>query len=123
MTTWARYFDERIETMPPAWTRRLEEEGLAQQVARCYERAPFYREKLDGAGVRPTDFSHLEDLARLPFTTKEELRASQAENPPYGGLSACEARSSSFVVNGSRARSSRCRMSAGRTPALSSFSR
>jgi phenylacetate-CoA ligase len=84
VTTWARYFDERLETMPPAWTRRLEEEGLQQQVTHCYERAPFYREKLDGAGVRPADIRHLEDLERLPFTTKEELRVSQAESPPYG---------------------------------------
>ena len=84
MTTWARYFDERIETMPPAWTRRLEEERLAEQVVRCYERAPFYRRKLDDAGVRPEAVEGLEDLTRLPLTTKQELRESQAENPPYG---------------------------------------
>jgi phenylacetate-CoA ligase len=84
VTTWARYFDERIETMPPAWTRRLEEERLADQVTRCFERAPFYRQKLEEARIRPGDIDHLEDLARLPFTTKEELRASQAESPPYG---------------------------------------
>jgi phenylacetate-CoA ligase len=82
--TWARYFDERIETMPPAWTRRLEEERLAQQVTRCYDVAPFYRRKLDDAGVRPSEVERLEDLARLPFTTKDELRASQEENPPFG---------------------------------------
>jgi phenylacetate-CoA ligase len=84
VTTWARYFDERIETMPPAWTRRLEEERLADQLTRCFERAPFYRQKLEEAHVRPEDFEHLEDLVRLPFTTKEELRAAQAENPPFG---------------------------------------
>lgn len=84
MTTWARYFDERIETMPPAWTRRLEEERLAEQVSRCYDRSPFYRRKLEEAGVRPEHVERLEDLAALPFTTKEELRASQAETPPYG---------------------------------------
>ena len=84
MTTWARYFDERIETMPPAWTRRLEEERLAEQISNCYERTPFYRRKLDEAGVRPEHFERLEDLARFPFTTKEELRESQSESPPYG---------------------------------------
>jgi phenylacetate-CoA ligase len=84
VTTWARYFDERIETMPPAWTRRLEEERLAEQLERCYERSPFYRRKLDDAGVRPEQVEGLDDLARLPFTTKEELRASQAESRPYG---------------------------------------
>jgi phenylacetate-CoA ligase len=84
VTTWARYFDERIETMPPAWTRRLEEERLAEQVSRCYDGSPFYRRKLEEAGVRPEHVERLEDLAALPFTTKEELRASQAESPPYG---------------------------------------
>jgi phenylacetate-CoA ligase len=84
VTTWARYFDERIETMPAAWTRRLEEERLAEQVSRCYERSPFYRRKLEDAGIRPEHVERLEDLEQLPFTTKEELRASQAESPPYG---------------------------------------
>jgi len=70
--------------MPAAWTRRLEEERLAEQVSRCYERSPFYRRKLEDAGIRPEHVERLEDLERLPFTTKEELRASQAESPPYG---------------------------------------
>jgi phenylacetate-CoA ligase len=91
VTIWARYFDERIETMPPAWTRRLEEERLAEQVARCYERSPFYRRKLDEAGIRPEHVERLEDLTRIPFTTKEELRASQAESPPYGDFVCADA--------------------------------
>jgi phenylacetate-CoA ligase len=90
VTTWARYFDERIETMPPAWTRRLEEERLADQIVRSYEQAPFYRRKLDDAGVRPEAVERLEDLARLPFTTKQELRESQAEYPPYGDFVCAE---------------------------------
>lgn len=84
MTSWARYFDERSETMPPAWTRRLAEERLGEMVARCYERAPFYRSKLDRAGVRPEQVATVDDLRLLPFTTKEELRESQAEAPPLG---------------------------------------
>jgi phenylacetate-CoA ligase len=84
VTTWARYYDERIETMPPAWTRRLEEERLAEQVNRCYERAPFYRRKLDEAGIRPESVQGVEDLRALPFTTKEELRESQSDAPPFG---------------------------------------
>lgn len=81
---WARYFDERIETMPPAWLRHLEDELLVEQVRRCYEQAPFYRRKLDAAGIRPERVDGVADLPRLPFTTKEELRASQAEHPPFG---------------------------------------
>jgi phenylacetate-CoA ligase len=81
---WARYFDERIETMPSAWLRHLEDELLVEQVFRCYDHAPFYRRKLDGAGIRPERIEGVADLTRLPFTTKDELRASQAEHPPFG---------------------------------------
>ena len=88
--TWARYFDERMETMPAAWTRRLEEELLADQVARCYERAPFYTRKLAAAGVRPEHVDRLEDLRRLPFTTKEELRESQDAQPPFGDFACAD---------------------------------
>jgi len=90
VTTWARYFDERSETMPPAWTRRLEEERLAEQVRYCYERAPFYRRKLEEAGVHPDGFA-LENLGDIPFTTKDELRDSQAEAPPYGDFVCADA--------------------------------
>jgi phenylacetate-CoA ligase len=89
--TWARYFDERVETMPPAWTRRLEEELLADQVERCFERAPFYRRKLAAAGIRPDHVQRLQDLRLLPFTTKEELRESQAADPPYGDFACADA--------------------------------
>jgi phenylacetate-CoA ligase len=81
---WARYFDERIETMPPAWLRHLEDELLVEQVRRCYDEAPFYRRKLDAAGVRPERIQGVAELPLLPFTTKDELRAAQAEHPPFG---------------------------------------
>ena len=81
---WAAYFDERTETMPPAWTRRLEEELLADQVSHCYERSPFWRRKLAEGGVRPEQVLSADDLRHIPFTTKEELRASQEADPPLG---------------------------------------
>ena len=87
---WAAYFDERTETMPSAWTRRLEEELLVDQVTRCYERSPFWRRKLAGAGVRPEHVLSAEDLQRIPLTTKEELRASQAAEPPLGDFACAD---------------------------------
>jgi phenylacetate-CoA ligase len=87
---WARYFDEQMETMPPAWTRRLEEELLAEQVSRCYRQAPFYRRKLAEAGVRPEHVRTLEDLRILPFTTRDELCDSQAAAPPLGDFVCAE---------------------------------
>jgi len=59
------------------------------QIKRLYERSPFYREKLSAAGfVSPADAGGLADIARLPFTEKDELRASQAAHPPLGGHAA-----------------------------------
>jgi phenylacetate-CoA ligase len=56
-----------------------------RQVARLFERSPFYRRKLAAAGFdSAAAVGGLERIAELPFTTKDELRASQAEAPPLG---------------------------------------
>ena len=65
--------------------RKLQLERLQKSVERVYARVPFYREKLDRAGVTPDSIGSLKDIARLPFTTKYELR----ETYPYG-LLACD---------------------------------
>ncbi len=60
-----------------------------RQMARLFERSPFYREKLATAGfVSPQAVGGLADIAQLPFTEKDELRASQAAQPPLGGHAA-----------------------------------
>ena len=87
---WAAYFDERTETMPPAWTRRLEEELLVDQISRCYERSPFWRRKLAEGGVRPEQVLSAGDLRHVPLTTKEELRASQEALPPLGDFACAD---------------------------------
>ncbi len=65
--------------------QKLQLERLQRSVERVYARVPFYRRKLDQAGVTPDSISCLKDIAKLPFTTKYELR----ETYPYG-LLACE---------------------------------
>jgi phenylacetate-CoA ligase len=60
--------------------RRLQLERLRATLGRAYERVPHYRAKFDGAGARPEDLRSLADLARFPFTTKDDLRA----NYPFG---------------------------------------
>ena len=87
---WARYFDERVETMPASWVRRLEDERIAEQVARLYEQAPFYRRKLDAERLRPEQVRKVEDLPRLPLTTRAELVADQADAPPFGGIACAD---------------------------------
>jgi phenylacetate-CoA ligase len=76
--------------MPAAWTRRLEDERLAELVARCFETSPFYRRKLSAAGVRPEQVTGREELPRIPCTTREELRQAQVREPPLGGLVAAD---------------------------------
>ncbi|MCK6411263.1 MAG: phenylacetate--CoA ligase [Azonexus sp.] len=58
----------------------LQLERLRQTLRRAYENVPHYRRSFDAAGVHPDDLRSLEDLARFPFTAKQDLR----DNYPYG---------------------------------------
>jgi phenylacetate-CoA ligase len=79
----ARPFENRIfdpaEALPPAELRALQGRRLAD-LARRATRVPFYREAFAKAGVRPEDVQGADDVRRLPFTTKADLR----ENYPLG---------------------------------------
>lgn len=59
--------------------------NLKKLVRHVYETIPFYKEKFDEAGVKPDDIKTIEDIAKLPFTTKDDLR----DTYPYG-LLACD---------------------------------
>jgi phenylacetate-CoA ligase len=60
-----------------------------RQVSALFRRSPFYREKLAAAGFpSAAALGGLQDIARLPFTEKDELRASQAAHPPLGAHAA-----------------------------------
>ncbi|KLU61239.1 phenylacetate-coenzyme A ligase [Peptococcaceae bacterium CEB3] len=72
-------WDREHETMPRPELARLQLKRLQETVERCYERVPFYKEKMDALGVRPQDIRTLQDVSKLPFTTKHDLR----ENYPY----------------------------------------
>ena len=65
--------------------QKLQLERLQRIVERVYSRVPFYRNKLEGAGVTPDSIGSLKDIAKIPFTSKYELR----ETYPYG-LLACD---------------------------------
>src|SRR5919109_281262 len=62
--------------------RRLQARRLREQVAHARAHSPFYRRKLRGVPAVKT----LDDLRRLPFTTKDELKDNQAAKPPWGDL-------------------------------------
>ena len=65
---------EPIETAPQEQLAALQLERLRQTVALAYKNVPFYRRRLDEAGVRPEDVRDLDDILKLPFTTKDDLR-------------------------------------------------
>ena len=67
-------FQPEIETMSREDIRAHQLEKLRWQVKRVYENVPMYRERMDDAGIKPEDINTLEDLAKLPFTTKQDLR-------------------------------------------------
>jgi len=77
-------WDPAVETLPRSELEALQLQRLQAQVARVAERSPLYRRKFAEAGVTPDQVRTLDDVRRLPFTTKAELRESQEHAPPYG---------------------------------------
>jgi phenylacetate-CoA ligase len=69
-------WNEEFETMPRTDLRKLQLGRLKAMVDRVAHHSPRYRTKLAEAGIHADDIKHLEDITRLPFTTKEELRCS-----------------------------------------------
>lgn len=77
-----RYYQKEIETMPVEELKKLQSEKLVKQVKHVYENVPYYRDLMDKKGVSPDDIKGIEDLHKLPFLTKADLR----EAYPYGLL-------------------------------------
>jgi len=74
------YWEPDKECMQRDELEQLQLERLQATLNRVYAHVPFYRKKFDALGLTPEDVGCLADLARLPFTTKADLR----ENYPYG---------------------------------------
>lgn len=68
------------ETLSRAEMQALQLERLQETVQRVYEKVPYYRAKMDEKGVKPQDIQSLADLAKLPFTTKQDMR----DTYPFG---------------------------------------
>jgi len=74
------YWEEEIETLPRVGLESIQLRRLKHLVARVYKTVEPYRRKMDAAGVKPEDIHSLEDLRKLPYTAKEDLR----NNYPFG---------------------------------------
>ena len=77
-----RFYQKEIETMSRDEMRALQSERLVKQVKHVWENVPYYRSLMEKKGVSPDDIRGLEDLHKLPFLTKDDLR----DQYPYGLL-------------------------------------
>lgn len=77
-----RYWNEEIETMSREDMKKLQDERLVKQVHHVYDNVKYYRDLMDKKGVKPDDIKGVEDLHKLPFLSKADLRDAY----PYGLL-------------------------------------
>lgn len=77
-----RYFQPDIETMPRDQMRALQSERLVKQVRHVWDNVPYYRHLMEEQGVTPDDIRSVDDLHKLPFVSKTDLR----DQYPYGLL-------------------------------------
>ena len=77
-----RYYQKEIETADREQIFAWQNERLLKQVRHVWDNVPYYRAKMEEKGVTPEDIQGVEDLHKLPFLTKDDLR----EAYPYGLL-------------------------------------
>ncbi len=73
-------YDQEFETLPREALAAIQLERLRDLANRVYATVPFYKKAFDEKGVKPDDIKSLEDLSKLPFTMKQDLR----DNYPFG---------------------------------------
>lgn len=78
------YYNEKIETMDRESLRKLQGERLVNIVKHTYENVEFYRKRMDEAGVKPSDIRSIDDISKLPFMQKQDLR----DYYPFGTFAA-----------------------------------
>ncbi len=69
-----KYYQEHIECMPREELKKLQDERLIWQVKRMYERVELFRKRMDEKGLKPEDIKGVDDLHKLPFSYKQDLR-------------------------------------------------
>ena len=80
------YWNPKNETLGRADLRALQLEKLRRLTAWAHARSPFHRRRFDAAGFHPDQLRSFDDLARIPFMTREDWMASQDRQPPFGDL-------------------------------------
>ena len=78
------YFEESVETLPRKALETLQIEKLCSMLEQIYGRNRFYTDKFNAAGIHPDSIQTLDDLKRLPLTSKSELVQAQSDALPFG---------------------------------------
>ena len=97
------YYQKDIECASPESIKKMQDERLAAQVRHIWENVPFYRAKMEEAGVSPDDIRGRDDLHKLPFTTKADLRDNYPDKLVAVPLSECVRIQSTSGTTGQRA--------------------
>lgn len=89
-------FDSKIETLPQPKIQNLQLKCLKKTLSHVYGNVPFYKNKFDAVKIHPNDIKTVEDIKKIPFTTKDDLR----QHMPFGFMATslrkcCELHSSS----------------------------
>ena len=78
----SRYYQPEIETASREEILRIQNEKIVRQAKHVYENVAYYRDLMDKKGVKPEDIKSVDDIKKLPFISKEDLRKTY----PYGLL-------------------------------------
>ena len=76
------YYQKEIETASRGEILKIQNEKIVKQVKYVYDNVPYYRDLMDQKGVKPEDIQSVDDIKKLPFLSKDDLR----EAYPYGLL-------------------------------------
>ena len=74
------YWEDEVETLSRDRLEKLQLERLKKTLSNAYENVDFYKKSFDDAGIDPDSFNSMDDLRKIPFTTKDDLR----KNYPFG---------------------------------------
>ena len=74
------YYEPEIECASRETLREIQSQRLVEMVKRCYDHVPLYKKRFDEMGLKPEDIRSIDDLTKLPFTTKQDLR----DTYPFG---------------------------------------
>ena len=79
------FYRPDVQALPRDQLRALQDERLRALIHRIFNQPiPFFKKKLESAGLGPDDIKSVDDMPKIPRTVKQELRDDEAANPPLG---------------------------------------